>query len=215
MFVTKIPIIATLLLVAAEQPQTVTVEDFLRKECEAGKQESCVRAEHLSSDLIVQKRLEIRSVEFWKDVNTQELMLDKKKPDLAAAYPLVMHDYIRIETEAGNAQTLLEDRLPQCARHYLNGTPPTEVFASPVYADYRGLPPLLVHAGSREVMRDDASRIGQRAAAAGIKVNVEVYDGMPHVFQGLSFLPESRVSLNRCGAFIKQQTNGAGRRHRD
>lgn len=107
------------------------------------------------------------------------------------------------------------EALAQCARHYLNGSNPTEAFASPVYGDFRGLPPLLIHAGSREVMRDDASRLGQRAAAAGVNINVEVYDGMPHVFQGLSFLPEARVSLNRCGAFIKQNTNGGGRRHRD
>jgi len=120
MFITKIPVIATLFLVAAGQPQNVTVEDFLRKECNEGKQESCVRAERLSSDLIVQKRLENRSVEFWQDVNTQELMLDKKKPDLAAAYPLVMHDYFKMEAAAGDVQTLKEDRLPQCARHYHN-----------------------------------------------------------------------------------------------
>ena len=120
MLLTKIPIIATLFLIAAEQPQTVTVEDFLRKECAAGKQESCARADHLSSDLVIQKRLEKRSEEFWQEVDTQELMLDTKKPDLAAAYPLVMQDYIRMETEAGDAQTLAEDRLPECARHYHN-----------------------------------------------------------------------------------------------
>ena len=120
MLLTKITIIATLFLVAAEQPQGVNLEDFFRKECAAGKQEACARADHLSSDLVIQKRLEKRSVEFWQEVNTQELMLDTKKPDLAAAYPLVMQDYIRMETEAGDAQTLAEDRLPECARHYHN-----------------------------------------------------------------------------------------------
>lgn len=120
MLATKVPVIATLLLVAAEQPHGVSMEDFFRKECAAGKQEACVRAEHLSSDLVIQKRLENRSVEFWQNVNTQELMLDKKKPNLQTAYPLVMGDYTRMETEAGNAQTLAEDRLPQCARHYHN-----------------------------------------------------------------------------------------------
>ncbi|MGH8119463.1 MAG: hypothetical protein ACRESK_02495 [Gammaproteobacteria bacterium] len=114
------PFLISFFLIVAEQPQTVTVEDFLRKECAAGKQESCASADHLSSDLVIQKRLEKRSVEFWQEVNTQELMLDTKKPDLAAAYPLVMQDYIRMETEAGDAQTLAEDRLPECARHYHN-----------------------------------------------------------------------------------------------
>ena len=113
-------LIINLLLVVAEGPHNVTVEDFLRKECAAGKQESCARADLLSSDLIKQKRLENRSVAFWKDVNTEELMLDKKKPNLEAAYPLVIRDYFKMEAEAGDKQTLLEDRLPQCARHYHN-----------------------------------------------------------------------------------------------
>ena len=120
MLVTWIPVVATLFLIAAEQPHTVTLEDFLRKECAAGKQESCARADQLSSDLIVEDRLNKRSVEYWKNVNTQGLMLDKKRPDLAAAYPMVMRDYFAMEAKAGNKQTLLEDRLPQCARHYHN-----------------------------------------------------------------------------------------------
>lgn len=114
------PFLISFFLLVTEQPRGVSMEDFFRKECEAGKQESCVRAEHLSSDLIVQKRLEKRSVEFWKDVNTEELMLDKKKPDLEATYPLVMHDYFKMEADAGDMQTLKEDQLPQCARHYHN-----------------------------------------------------------------------------------------------
>jgi len=114
------PFLIAFFLVVAEQPHGVSMEDFFRKECEAGKQEACARVEHLSSDLIMQKRLENRSVEFWKDVNTQELMLEKKKPNLEAAYPLVLHDYFTMEAEAGDKQTLLEDRLPQCARHYHN-----------------------------------------------------------------------------------------------
>jgi len=40
--------------------------------------------------------------------------------DLEAAYPLVMRDYQRMEASAGHAQLLLEDYLPQCARHYHN-----------------------------------------------------------------------------------------------
>ena len=114
------PLIVNLLLVAAGEPHNVTVEDFLLHECQAGKQESCMRAEQLAVDLEKQKRLEQRSGEFWNGINTAELMLDKKKPDLETAYPLVMHDYFRMEAEAGDKQTLLEDRLPQCARHYHN-----------------------------------------------------------------------------------------------
>lgn len=96
--------------------------------------------------------------------------------------------------------------LATCSRHYLKGGSPAEAFASPIYGDFRGLPPMMIHAGSMEVLRDDASRIGERAAAANVNVNVEVYEGMPHLFQGLPELPESKVSITRAAAFIKART---------
>jgi monoterpene epsilon-lactone hydrolase len=68
------------------------------------------------------------------------------------------------------------------------------------------MPPIMIHAGSLEVLKDDASRLGERAAAANINVNVEVYEGMPHLFQGLPELPEAKVSLTRAAAFIKART---------
>ena len=64
----------------------------------------------------------------------------------------------------------------------------------------------MVHAGSLEVLRDDASRLGERAASANVNINVEVYEGMPHLFQGLGDLNESKVSMTRAAAFIKSRT---------
>ena len=120
MILLALPLLTFLFLPVADQPHSVTVEDFLQRECAAGKQESCERAEQLAVDLEKQKRLEDRTLEFWKDVNTTELMLDKKKPDLEGAYPLVIRDYLKMEAEAGDTQTLQEDLLPSCARHYHN-----------------------------------------------------------------------------------------------
>ncbi len=96
--------------------------------------------------------------------------------------------------------------LSTCARHYLKGASPAEAFASPIYGDFRGLPPMMIHAGSAEVLKDDASRLGERAAAANVNVNVEVYESMPHLFQGLPELSESKVSITRAAAFIKART---------
>lgn len=109
----------TLFLLATEAPQGVSMEEFFRKECEAGKQESCERLAVLSQGLVKQERLEQRAEEFWKDINTRELMLENK-PDLAAAYPLVLHDYFKSENEAGENITLAEEMLPECGRHYHN-----------------------------------------------------------------------------------------------
>ncbi len=92
------------------------------------------------------------------------------------------------------------------ARHYLRKNNPTDPYASPVFAQFRDYPPLMVHAGSREILRDDASRIGERAAEAGVAVSVEIYDGMQHVFQASPYVPEARVSLGRLGQFIRTRT---------
>jgi acetyl esterase/lipase len=92
------------------------------------------------------------------------------------------------------------------ARQYLRKANPCDPYASPAFASFRDFPPIMVHAGSLEMLRDDASRLGDRAADAGISVSVEIYDGMPHVFQGDPDVPEARVSLQRLGQFIRQRT---------
>ena len=113
-------ILIILFMLVAEPPQGVSMEDFFQKQCEAGNQQACERFAGLSESLVQQKRLEQRSQEFWKGINTQELMLDEKKPDLQDAYPLVMHDFIKMESETGSTEILDEERLPQCAMHYHN-----------------------------------------------------------------------------------------------
>ena len=69
------------------------------------------------------------------------------------------------------------------ARHCLKGSNPADPYASPVFGNMRDFPPIMVHAGSLEILRDDASRLGELAASANVPVSVEVYDGMPHCFQ--------------------------------
>ncbi len=113
-------VIISLFLLVTETPQSVSIEDFFQRECEAGKTQACEKVTELSASRVNQERLEKRSHEFWKEVNTDELMLDPKKPDLQDAYPLVMRDFIKMETEAGSTETLDEERLSQCAAHYHN-----------------------------------------------------------------------------------------------
>ena len=101
---------------------------------------------------------------------------------------------------------LRPDLLGVMSRHYLQGKPPTEPLASPLYGDFRGLPPILVHVGSNEILRDDATRLTQKAEAAGVDISVEVIDGMPHAFQTYAMLPEAQGSLARLGSFIRTRT---------
>lgn len=75
--------------------------------------------------------------------------------------------------------------------------------ASPLHADLHGLPPLLIHVGTAEVLLDDAVRIAERAEAAGVEVTLEVYEGMIHVFQFFAtIVDEGRESIQRIGSFL-------------
>ena len=75
---------------------------------------------------------------------------------------------------------------------------------SPVFADLTGLPPLLIQAGSHEILLDDATRLAAHAAAADVRVTLEVTPGVPHVFQAFAaLLDEAGAALNSAGAFIR------------
>ena len=103
------------------------------------------------------------------------------------------------------------DLLFVSARHYLKGAHPADPYASAVFGTMRDFPPIMVHAGSREILRDDASRLGELAAAANIPVSVEVYDDMQHLFQASSSASDAKVSLNRLGQFIRARASEADR----
>jgi len=96
---------------------------------------------------------------------------------------------------------------------YLIGTniDPADPRVSPVFADLTGLPPLLVQAGSNEVLLDDATRLAVRAAAADVPVILDVVPDVPHVFQAFSaVLEEGAAALDRAGRFIRDHLVGIG-----
>jgi epsilon-lactone hydrolase len=93
-----------------------------------------------------------------------------------------------------------------CARHYLRKSNPGDIYASPAYGGLHDFPPLMVHAGACEILRDDASKLGDRAAEAQVPVSVEIYDGMGHLFQADAGRSEARVSLSRLAQFIRAKS---------
>src|SRR5690242_21000474 len=67
---------------------------------------------------------------------------------------------------------------------------------SPVFADLSGLPPLIIQAGSHEVLLDDAVRLAGQAAGADVEVTLEITPHVPHVFQAYSpMLDEAAAAL--------------------
>ncbi|MBK8257866.1 MAG: alpha/beta hydrolase [Polyangiaceae bacterium] len=105
---------------------------------------------------------------------------------------------------------VLADALPQTAAWYLGSASATNPYASPLYADVRGLPPTLLHAGSTEVLLDDSRRLAEKMKSANVEVELRVWPDMPHVFQGCaSFLPEARTALAEAGRFLEDHMLGA------
>lgn len=78
---------------------------------------------------------------------------------------------------------------------YVGSTFPTDSRLSPCFADFEGFPPLLFQVGNTELLRDDSVRTSERARFAGVNAICQVWEGMPHVFQMMRFLPESRRAL--------------------
>ena len=91
---------------------------------------------------------------------------------------------------------------PDFARLYLNGADPRNPHASPVFADYTGIPPLLLHVGEHEMLRDDSVRVARRAQADGVNVRLEIWAGQVHGFHGRG-LPESTQAIERLADFMR------------
>lgn len=90
------------------------------------------------------------------------------------------------------------------AKLYLGGKDPKTPLAAPLYADLRGLPPLLIQVGSAETLLDDSTRVAERAKAAGVKVDLEVWDDMIHVWQLFApILPEGQQAIEKIGKFFR------------
>ncbi len=78
---------------------------------------------------------------------------------------------------------------------------------SPLFADLTGLPPILVQVGADETLLSDSTMLADRAEAVGVEVDLDVVDGMWHVWQILApMLPESRTALDRASTFIQNRT---------
>jgi epsilon-lactone hydrolase len=85
---------------------------------------------------------------------------------------------------------------------YVGHSDPHDPLISPVYGDWAGLPPLLLHAGEDEVLREDAVRVASLAKSAGVEVQLEIYPRMWHVWQLYPQLPQAVQSLDAIAVFL-------------
>jgi epsilon-lactone hydrolase len=133
---------------------------------------------------------------------------DHGLPRPAAAY--VMSPYADLtlagtsmETKAGADPLLSRENLQARVPDYTAGQDAAAGLISPVFADLSGLPPLIIQAGSHEVLLDDAVRLARQAAAADVEVTLDITPGVPHVFQAYyAILDEAAAALDRAGQLL-------------
>jgi len=105
------------------------------------------------------------------------------------------------------------DTIRRAAQFYVGNADPTHPLLSPLYGDYHGFPPLLVHASEDEVLRDDGVRVAERAREDGVAVSLQLWPHVPHVWQFFAaVLPEARESLERAATFAVAHVRDAVRR---
>ncbi|HZD89894.1 MAG TPA: alpha/beta hydrolase [Pseudolabrys sp.] len=102
------------------------------------------------------------------------------------------------------ADPMLDVReLPKVAADYLGGADPRNPYASPLYGDPRGLPPVLIQVGSDEILYDDAARMAEKLRAANPRSELQVWRLMPHVWQAYApVLPEARAAIADIGRYV-------------
>jgi acetyl esterase/lipase len=137
---------------------------------------------------------------------------DAKLPNPAAG--VLISPWVDLEGLGESMTTRIEadpvvrkEGLVGMATAYLNGQDVRAPLAAPLYADLRGLPPLLIQVGDAETLLDDSTRLEARAKAAGVNTKLEVWPEMIHVWHLFaSFLPEGQQALDGAGKFILDRT---------
>ena len=117
-----------------------------------------------------------------------------------------------LETKRAVDPLLSRENLLARIPDYTAGQDPALGLISPVFADLSGLPPLIIQAGTHEVLLDDAVRLARQAADADVEVTLDITPGVPHVFQAYyPFLDEAVAALDRAGQLLSAHLASAER----
>jgi len=102
-------------------------------------------------------------------------------------------------------EPLIKDGLINMAKLYARKEPLNNPLISPVFADLKGLPPLLIQVGGIEALESDSISLAERAKVGGVDAKLEIYKNMTHVFQNFGDeLSESRESFESVSSFIRK-----------
>jgi acetyl esterase/lipase len=106
--------------------------------------------------------------------------------------------------------SLTEAGLRRMAAHYLGRADADDPLASPIHADLAGLPPILIHVGTAEILLDDALRLAAAAGRDDVALTLEIWPGLIHVWHAFAFmLPEGAAAVAAAGAFLRERVTTA------
>lgn len=90
--------------------------------------------------------------------------------------------------------------------YYVGGGDARHPYASPLFGDLKGLPPLMIQVGDYETLLDDSVRFAKKAEEAGVEVKLHVWDGLFHCFPLLApMFPEATQAMDEVCAFIHEK----------
>ncbi|HZD35116.1 MAG TPA: alpha/beta hydrolase [Nitrososphaeraceae archaeon] len=102
---------------------------------------------------------------------------------------------------------ITNDSQRDMAAAYAHPSDQTHPYVSPVYGNFSsGFPPTLIQGGTKEMLLSDFVRLYQALDQAGIPVKLDIYEGMPHVFQTFFFhnTTESNLAISKTNDFLKE-----------
>jgi epsilon-lactone hydrolase len=135
------------------------------------------------------------------------------------AAALVMSPYVDLTLAGTTMDTKREadplftpEAFPARVADYTAGQDPALGLISPIFAELSGLPPLIIQAGTHEVLLDDAVRLARQAATADVEVTLDITPRVPHVFQAYhAILDEAAAALDRAGQLLSAHLASAAR----
>lgn len=112
------------------------------------------------------------------------------------------------KTRASRDPMVGSGNLGGMAKNYLGDQDPKHPLASPIHADFRGVAPLLIQVGDAETLLDDSNKVAAKAKSGGVKVELEVWDDMIHVWHAFAkILPEGQQAIDKIGKFVLAHTS--------
>ena len=129
------------------------------------------------------------------------LVLMSPWADLTASGPSYIDNYENDPLFGNTTDSLIYNR------DYVGVHDVKDPYISPMFGEYWGFPPMLIQAGSIEMLLSDSIGVAHRAKQQGVKVRLSIYEGMFHVFQmGMMMMPESKRAWREIGRYFEVVT---------